>query len=122
LRQLHSTDHGNSQTTFSATVKETLQLPVTSAPEIMPKAQESFSIAATKETLEILDSCPDVGEVLDELCKSVKGLDKYSAITKDTIGEKDGMFLPGKFQLFALGFRPKSCALLVLRNGRTIGH
>jgi hypothetical protein len=67
----------------------------------VPQAQEGFSKTAIQETL---DLGSDVGGILDELCKSVKGLDKYSAITKDTIEEKDGMFLPGMFQYSLFGF------------------
>jgi hypothetical protein len=89
---------GVSQTTLSTTIREALPLPITGAPAMVPKAQEGFSMTAIRETNGTPGLGPDVREFLDELCKGVKGLDKYSAITKDTIEEKDGMFLSGTFE------------------------
>jgi hypothetical protein len=60
----------------------------------VPQALEGFSKTAIQGTPGLGS---DVAGILDKLCKSVTGLDKYLAITKDTIEEKDGMFLPGMF-------------------------
>jgi hypothetical protein len=82
--------------TLSTTLRDTLRIPGAGAFPSPANVQERLSTPATGATHKTIDLGPDVGEVLDELCSSVKGLDKYSAITRDTIEDKDGMFLPGR--------------------------
>jgi hypothetical protein len=43
-----------------------------------------------------LDLGTETKSFLDDVCRDVKGLDKYAVITREKIEEKDGSFLPGK--------------------------
>jgi hypothetical protein len=43
-----------------------------------------------------LDLGPETKSFLDDVCRDVKGVDKYAIITRERIEEKDGSFLPGE--------------------------
>jgi hypothetical protein len=65
--------------------------------DLLPYAPSLLqSIMGVAESDDELDLGPETKSFLDNVCRDVKGVDKYAIITRERIEEKDGSFLPGE--------------------------